>query len=256
MKPADGKRGVKATATSLGLIDTIRRESGATISELASDSGLAKSTVKYHLATLERSEYLVREGDTYQLGLKLFELGQNAMTRNMGDATKKKVEELAANTNGEADFSVEEYGRIVLLYDHIGSSAEPGFEEGARHLMHNNAAGKAILAEWSDERVNALIDRRGLPKRTENTIVTRAALFEELEHVRERGYAINDEEYMNGHRSISVVVTRPDGSIHGALTVGGPSYRVNPEILESEFRTPLVRIGRELERELASVTPS
>ena len=252
MKPPAEKRGVKATATSLQLIEAIQARPGITVSQLASEVAIAKSTVKYHLTTLEQNEYLVREANRYHIGLKLFELGQSALSRNMGDTTKNKVEELAAKTNGEADFSVEEFGRIILLYDHIGSSAEPGFEEGARHLMHNNAAGKAILAEWPEEQVDELVSWRGLPGRTENTITTCDRLFEELDRIRTQGYAINDEEYMNGHRSISVVVSRPDGSIHGALTVGGPSYRVNSQILENEFRIPLTQTKDELERELAS----
>lgn len=255
MNSSTEKRGVKATATSLRLIEAVQDGDGMTVSELAFDLNLAKSTVKYHLVTLVQSEYLVRENDRYYLGLQFFELGQDALSRNMSEATKKKVEELAVRTNGEADFSVEEYGRIVLLYDHIGSSAEPGFQEGSHHHMHNNAAGKAILSHWSEDRVNELIDRRGLPTRTDSTIGTRRELFDALERIREQGYAINDEEYMEGHRSISVVVTNPDGSIHGALSVGGPSYRVSAEMLESEFRSPLVQASRELEEELISTDP-
>lgn len=251
MDHGTNQRTVKATETTLSVLEAVQDNPGTTVSELASSLDRSKSTIKYHLATLEENEYVIRDQNEYYLGLKLFELGQDAKNRNMTDVTANKVQELADKTGLEADFSVEEYGRIILLYDQPGSSADPGFKEGAQHYMHTNAAGKAILAEWSDERVEEILDLYGLPKQTENTIGSRSELFEELQHIREQGYAINDEEYMKGHRSMSVVIHFPDGSIHGALTVGGPSYRVDVEMFRNEFRVPLLQASRELEEELS-----
>ncbi|SFL34894.1 transcriptional regulator, IclR family [Halogranum rubrum] len=248
-------REVQATKTSFRLIEAIQESGGAGVSELASRLDLAKSTVVYHLTTLERQEYLVQEGSEYHLGLRFFKLGQDAMGRRLPDAARKKVKDLAAKTDAEADYSVEEYGYIVLLYDQADSSAEPGFKTGSHHRMHNNAAGKAILATWDDSRVDEYVTQVGLPTRTEHTIGSRAELLEELAQVREQGYALNDEEYMRGYRSVSMVVDDADGGVYGALTVGGPSYRVSRETLQTEFRVPLAQAVDELRTELESSYP-
>lgn len=248
-------REVQATKTSFRLLEAIQELDGARVSELADRLDIAKSTVVYHLTTLERQRYLIQDGPEYYLGLRFFKLGQDSMNRHLPEAAKKKVKDLAAKTDAEADFSVEEYGHIVLLYDQAGSSAEPGFKTGSHHRMHNNAAGKAILATWDDERIHAYVDETGLPTRTENTIGTREELLEELDRVRERGYAINDEEYTRGYRSVSMVVERGDSGVCGALTIGGPSYRVSRKLLQTELQVPLAQAVDELQAELASGYP-
>ncbi|MFB6187002.1 MAG: IclR family transcriptional regulator C-terminal domain-containing protein, partial [Halobacteriaceae archaeon] len=66
---------------------------------------------------------------------------------------------------------------------------------GARRLPHANAAGKAILAHLPEDVVHDILDRTGLPEHTKHTITSRKELFDELDSIRERGYAVNRGEY-------------------------------------------------------------
>jgi DNA-binding IclR family transcriptional regulator len=95
--------------------------------------------------------------------------------------------------------------------------------------LHHLSAGKAILARLPEERVEAIIDKHGLVERTENTITTRAELYDELETVRERGYAYNDGEEVDGLRAVGAAVSGPDGEVLGAISLSGPKSRMRGE---------------------------
>lgn len=226
-------RPVKTTKTSLALLREIRDSDGATLTALSDRLDLAKSTVHNHLVTLTDEGFLVREGDIYHVGLKFMAYGEHARARNdVYQAARERVYELATQTNNEVDFIVEENGQVYTLEYAIGeagrvasSDASP-FRAGNNFHMHNCASGKAILAEFSEERVREVIDRWGLPATTEQTITDEETLFAELAAVRERGYAFNDEELLDGYRSIGAAVTDPEGDVVGAFTVGGPTYRM------------------------------
>lgn len=243
-------RTLKTTETTLQVIETIAEFDGARMSEIADHLGLANSTVHSHLSTLRKHRYVTKQGDVYQLGLRFFHIGQQARHRDPRYAiAKEKAVNLASTTNEEANFSVEDHGRVVTLFDEIYNPVVEGFQVGHIFHMHNTSSGKSILAELPRRRVVEILDGWGLPTTTENTITDRDELFDELERTRERGYAINNQETMEGLRSIGMAVTNPDGSVFGALDVSGPPYRLQND---EKTATELSKAVEELEAELAS----
>ena len=96
---------------------------------------------------------------------------------------------------------------------------------GSKYNMHNSATGKAVLSRLSEERVQDIIEEHGLPETTERTITSEDELLAEIGRIRERGYAVNDEELKSGYRSIAVPVFGIDEEVIGAFSVGGPAYR-------------------------------
>ncbi|WP_408959763.1 IclR family transcriptional regulator [Natrinema sp. 74] len=229
----DRPRPVKTTKTSLALVRAVYDDDGATLSELADRLDLAKSTVHNHLHTLVDEGFLVRDEDTYHVGLEFLPFGEHARERNPQYATaRRRVHTLAERSGHEADFIVEEHGRAYSLEYAIGESNHRGLSEsgpfraGNRFHMHNCASGKAMLASMSDSRVRDIIDRWGLPATTDRTITDESTLYDELEAVQRRGYAINDEELIDGYRSVGASVMSPDGEVVGAFSIGGPTYRL------------------------------
>jgi len=116
--------------------------------------------------------------------------------------------------------------------------------------MHYNSGGKAILAHLPDREVNVIIDEYGLPAQTENTITTRETLFDELERIREQGYALNLSEDLKGIHAIGVPLTF-DGEIQGALSIAGPAHRLSKERCEGEVFDQLRAATDEIELNLA-----
>ncbi|MEF8781390.1 MAG: IclR family transcriptional regulator, partial [Haloferacaceae archaeon] len=221
------------TERSLEVLEAIKRNEGATMTELAEELDLAVSTVYKHLATLESKRFLLKEGQTYHVGFRFLNFGEHARSRLRGNqAIDEAVHRLAEETTEEVDFVVEDHGRIVTVSESYHKwvkygEAESGYRArmGDYYPMHTTASGKAILAEYSRDRVEEIVDTWGLNTRTENTITDRDELFAELERTRERGFAIGDEEYTEGLRSVGTAVRDESGGTIGAMSVSGPSYR-------------------------------
>lgn len=247
----DKGRTFKTTETSFAVIQAIEDADGATFAELRSQFDLAKSTLYYHLSTLEKLGYVVKERGTYQLGLRFLSHAEHAKRKEPAfDVVHSKASDLADRIPEEISFATEENGRLVVVLHDIGGSAITDFQIGQYLYMHATANGKVLLAGMPEERVDEIIDRWGLPEFTENTITDRDMLEAELDRVREQGYAINDEEQREGLRSVGAKVTKPDGSVLGGLAVDGATYRLTDEQIEEHTVQQLLDTINEIEAEL------
>ncbi|MGQ3413845.1 IclR family transcriptional regulator [Natrinema sp. LN54] len=241
------------TETSLAVIETIQELDGATPAELAAALELSESTVYKHLYTLAKHGYIASNGDEYRLGARFYHIGMYVRNRSkVYELAGKYVIELAEQSNEESDFGIEENGRIVTLFDSVGSSAKPSSRLNNYEYMHTTAIGKAILARLPESRVDTIADRWGFPELTEETITSRSELDVELERIRERGYAINDQESIPGKRVAGVVAEGPNGAVIGGFTISGPSYRIEDTDLHQEFPDILQRVVADFESELVS----
>lgn len=244
---------VRAIGTMFDIVESINELNGATVTELAAAVGVAKSTAHRHLTTLKRHEYVVREGDQYHISTRFLELGESARSRlGVYDLVQDKVRYIADETGERAQFVIEEHGYGVFVYKEAGANAvEAGAKIGRHFPAHISAGGKAILAEMDKTNVRSIIDRHGLPGATENTITDEDELFEELAKIRNRGYAFNDEESIEGVRAVGVSICGPDGEVLGGFTVTGPSHRLDGEWFNEELPKFLLGVANEVELKYA-----
>ena len=106
-----------------------------------------------------------------------------------------------------------------------------------------------MLAEMPRDRVESILDHHGLAGSTSNTLTDRESLFETLETICERGYAFNDGEEVSGIRAVGMAITT-NGEIHGALSISGPSNRVQGERFREELPEILSGAVNEVELKL------
>lgn len=240
---------VKSVRRALQIIERIREQDGARISELAEDLQLSKSSIHAHVSTLTSTGYLVKEGDMYQIGTRFLRLGEYSRKRKVEyRMAEELVEELASNTNERAQFVIEEGGRGVFLYRASGEHAvETDSETGKRMSLHSTAAGKAILAHMRNDELQDIIETWGLPEITPNTITDEEELREELNQIRERGHAYNKEENIEGLRAVGVPVKVRDDEVIGALSVSGPTHRMKGDWLTQDIPDLLLGTANELE---------
>lgn len=252
-----GKRKhIKAVETSFTIVESLRELNGATVSELAEHCEMAKSTVSVHLATLRDEGYAVKESDgTYALGLKYLRAGRHAKVHHkISTVVQPILDRLAAETGEIVWFMVEEHGRGVYLDRALGEDAvQPHGRIGKRVDLHDIAAGKAILASLSNERVREIVKAHGLTRHTEATVADIDELFDVLEQIRERGYALNRDETFDGFRAVACAVVT-DGTVHGAIVVSGPRSRMSEVRLQNRLPVQVVDAANEAELQLKSRT--
>lgn len=245
----DRTRTIGAVEKACLIVDTIQELNGARLSEITERLDISKGTVHTHLATLRKGGYIVKNGNTYQLGLRFLDLGEDA--KKMAEiyhVGRENLRELAEETDTRAQLVVEELGMAVVLDIARGQHAvAPPTQVGKRDYLHCTAAGKAILAWLPRERVEEILEMHGLKKRTNNTIADRETLFRTIEEIRERGVAFNDEEKIRGLRAVGAPIRGENEKVLGAISVSGPTSGMKGERFSEEIPDKVSNIATTIE---------
>jgi len=245
---AKQERSIKTSGTIFDIIEFIKESGPVTGSEVAEHVDLATSTAYDHLSTLERIGYLVCDDKRYKLSLKFLNLGMTVLEDiPLVQVSDDVVERLARETKELAWLVVEENGWVVYVGMAEGENAVTTRAQlGARAHLHYPAAGKAILAHLSRERVEAIIDQHGLPKQTKYTITEPNTLFNKLEEIRERGYAFNESEEVRGVTAIGAPIIR-EGKVIGSISVSGPANRLKKPAEREQIIEKVLSATNEIE---------
>lgn len=244
--------GIKSDETLFALIEALRTTGGAGVTELAERVGRSKSTVHGHLTSLQNHGFAVRDGDQYRLGLAFFDYGQDARgSLDIYHSGMRAVDQLEQTTGEMAWLITHQGGQAMYVYGRGGKNdININTILGTWVHMHCNSGGKAILAHLPPDEVDEIIDRYGLPMRTENTITDRDTLHDELTQIREQGYALNLSEDLKGVHAVGIPLLF-EGTIRGALSIAGPAHRLSRERCEGELLDQLRAAADEIELQLA-----
>jgi DNA-binding IclR family transcriptional regulator len=250
--PDGSPRTLKTVERTAQVIKALETLDGAGVTELADHLDMSKSSTYHYLATLRAEDFVVKNGDQYELGLQLLLSGEYVRNRNLlYRYGKEEVEELAETTGEYANLFTEQHGKGINLYKVRGSDAVgSGYQTDKLQQpdqLHCTATGKAILAFLPEDRVDDILDEHGLPERTGNTITDRDELHDELATVRERGYAYNDEEEVEGLRAVGAPVIDRDDTVLGSLSVAGPTSRLKGTPFDEELPEQVQRAANVIE---------
>lgn len=244
---------IQAVERANAILETLLECDGAGVTELATRLDFSKSTVHNHLGTLEELGYVTRDGDEYHLGLSLLTFGGYARDHTDLFASARGVIDDIATETGELALLTTEYrGRSLYLYSaHDEGAVSTDSYLGIQLPMHCTGTGKAMLAYMDDERVDEIIDG-GLERMTENTITDPDTLREELATIRERRVALDDEERIIGMRGIAApIVRRNTGTVLGAITITGPTSRIDGEAFREDLPDLIRRNAEMIEVDLS-----
>lgn len=225
---------VQVLDRALAIIDALAAApEDASLVELAETVRLHKSTVHRLVMILERHRILERDSKTgrYRLGLRLFELGQVAIGRfNIRERARRHLERILYEVEETVHLCMLDSGEVLYL-DKIepSRSVRMASRIGRRNPAHCTAVGKVMMAHLPEAEVDDILRRHGLPRLTRNTITTPAELKAELKAIRERGYAIDNEEGEEGVRCVAAVVLDHGGRPLAAISVSAPSFRLPME---------------------------
>lgn len=239
---------IRSDETLFDIIEYLRKNGPAGVTEISTAIDVSKSTVYVHLNTILETGYGVKQDGKYDLSLRFLDAGLARKFRNeIFQVVDPRLEKLASETGEQVWFWVEENGRAVVISQALGANALSTNGRMGNHLhMHCTAGGKALLANMPDERVEEILDTHGLDAQTENTITTCETLMTELAEIRETGLAMNSGESIKGVSAIATPVIDNNETLHGAISIAAPEKRMeNP--LQSIHAEALLEAAEELE---------
>lgn len=237
----NGSRHLKSVNRSFEIIEYLRENGPATLSEIATEFDLPVSTAHIHLSTLVKSDYVIKEDGLYRCSLLFLRTGGQLRDQKvLYRAAKSEIDDLQQQVNEIANVGILENGYMVQLYKSENpESIDDSAPEGAHLYLHTTSTGKAILSQLSEDELDRIIEQRGLPGLTDNTITTRSELVSQLQEIRERGYSINRGEHYTGVFAIGTPILSDSGDILGAISISGPLSRIERNRIEDEFAPAL-----------------
>jgi|DewCreStandDraft_1066081.scaffolds.fasta_scaffold00555_19 DNA-binding IclR family transcriptional regulator len=221
--------------------------------QISAHIGVNKSTVRRLLKALAYHRLLEEDERTgqYRLGMKLFELGSSVVARlDIRARARPYLERLVLETGETAHLCILDRGEVLYLDKHepMRTMRIPS-EVGRRNPAYCTAVGKALLAYLPEEELEELVRRQGLRAYTPRTITTLAELKQELARVRERGYAVDDEEFEEGLKCIGAPVRDYSGRVVASISIAGPAFRLTEEKIPILAQS-VMAVARELSEEL------
>jgi len=249
MSSKEPPRTVQAVQTALDIIEYLQTVEHAGVTEIATEVDRTKGTVHSHLTTLVQNHYLTKKDNQYQLSLRYLDLGETVKNRlGFYEVARTELNDLASKSNELAQFATEEHGQIVYIHKAQGEKAvESASSVGKREYPHCISLGKAILAYLPQKRTEEIVERTGLPRYTPQTITTQGELFERLKQIRDRGYAFDNEERIDGLKCVAAPVTDSNGRVLGAVSVSGPSSRMKGKRFTDELPEMVTRSANVIE---------
>jgi DNA-binding IclR family transcriptional regulator len=208
----------------------IDQPDGLSIREVSRTLGYSPATVHKLIDTLDSQGYVTQDELTrrYHLGPQAVELGLTAISRMDVFRTARHPMELLCESSGETIFLAIPRPDHVVYIDKVVSPQPIRMDAqiGARRPYNCTSVGKALLAGFSLDHLKNLAHLGVFEKRTENSIIDVEDLVRELELVRERGWAYDNEEYIRGACCIGAPVFDLFANQVAAITISGPADRI------------------------------
>lgn len=226
--------GTGLVVKALNLIDLIAGAPGHHRAQsLADELGLPRSTVYRILQTLQQRGMVRLDPTTqgYFPGFKFLDYAQAVWpAQDLPLLALAEIRRLRELTGETVYFAVPAGSEMIIIQKAESAyQMRTGAPLGARRPLYCTGMGKAHLANLPHAEREQILGRLTLEPLTERTITEVAQLRSQLDLFRLRGYAIDDEEFMEGARCVSAAVTaEAEGSV-GAFTVSGPTYRMTPD---------------------------
>jgi DNA-binding IclR family transcriptional regulator len=220
----------------VAVVESFLVNSRQTLSMVSAACGMEPSTATRYLRQLVAHGWLERDKETrtYSLGARLVEIGKAArIAHPLRQAVLPYMQDLLSEFDETVNLAVHQAGEIVII-EALESrrSIRRGASVGDRDDWFVSSLGKSIIAHMSEGQVLALLAARPPKRLTEHTLVTQEAILADLETVRTRGYALDDEEAEIGLKCVGVPLRDYHGQVTHALSISGPTDRMNARLEE------------------------
>ena len=159
---------------------------------------------------------------------------------------------LMSEVHHSVNIAVPEEGGMCYVGQVAAEGITRSIVRPGSHLpMHTTASGKVLMAHWQRDELDRFLDRRFFARHTARSIVDQMALREELDIIRNRGYAFDNEEHADGLRCVAAIVLDRYGQPKASLSISDTVARLDRSRME-ELGPTLVMAAGQMNREIAS----
>ena len=254
MKEANPNYPIKVLNKTFSILEILLQHGSAmNMTEISKKLELYPSTIHRILDTLKHWGYVEQDpkSQKYRLGLKLLELGMAKLHQmDLAREATPYLKELVKQCNETAHLGILEEGEVMYLAKEESSQTIRMISYvGKRAPLHCTALGKILLAYMSEKERKKILEDKGLPRLTENTITDKKELEKELSKVREQGFALDREENEKDVRCVAAPIRNYQGEVMAAISISSPIFRIDRNE-QNDLKETLLRISKKISKRL------
>jgi DNA-binding IclR family transcriptional regulator len=228
---------MKSLIKAIDTIDAVSEAGSVGIRELSTITGLPPSTTHRIVATLVRKHYLQQDPVTkrYSLSFRFLELGSKVQQQtHLTTIARPHLQRLMAETKESVNLAVRDGDSAVYLdivqsnYSMLQLFTRPG----ARVPLYATGVGKLFLSRMNAAELKAYLQRVALTPFTRYTLNKRDKLIDDLKLIRNRNFAVDNEEIENGVRCVAGLIFDHKRQPAASVSITGAAMRVTPERVE------------------------
>lgn len=224
---------MQALDRALGVLETLARADGATLSHLARAVEIPTATTHRILTTLEAHGFAAFDDDRqeWSVGLEAYRTGAAFLNRSsVLEVGRPVMRRLMQETGETANIAVPDGAAVVFVGQvETLNPIRAFFAPGTRTSMHASGTGKAILAGLGPDALEKVLAAMPLTGFTPQTLVTRDGLIADLAATRARGWSFDGEERHLGMSCVGAAILDRTGQPCAGISVSGPSARFAPD---------------------------
>lgn len=235
MVQANAKSGAIKSIIKAANVVNVLAEAGQplSLSVIANELQISKSTLHGIISTLVDVKFIAQDqrSGRYRLGTRLFEVGSALSNQwNVRKIGYPIIQHIVADMGETVHMAVlDDYEVLYINKQESTSSVRIVTEVGVKLPAHCTGLGKALLCGLSKLELQCFASTKGLAKKTELTITTLEGLWKEMELTRRRGYAVDEQEFVEGLRCCAVPIHDHTGNIVSAISISGPVSRMQDD---------------------------
>jgi IclR family pca regulon transcriptional regulator len=214
-----------------------------TISEVAARTGLTRAAARRYLLTLTHLGFVSQDRKMFSLTPRVLRLSQSYMSSaRLPRLIEPELFKLSQAIKEASAAGVLDGGHVICIAASTGGRTPSStMQAGTRVPAHCTGIGRVLLAAMHPGDFDDWLAEHELVRLTPNTLTDRARLRQEVELIRERGYALVDQEYEAGVRSIAVPLRNYRGETVAAMNVVAQAPRMSMEQLLETALAPLLQ---------------
>lgn len=202
------------------------------LSDISERLGLNKSTVHGIISTLKYHGFISQDDETqkYRLGIRFIRFGDLVVNSlNIRNVAMPVIVEVCNKIEETVHVAMLDGTDVVWIEKkECNKSIKTSTTIGARLPAYTTADGKIIISYQNKDKIKTYIPKR-IPQHTKNTITNKADFIKKLEEMKQKGYAIDNEEFVEGIKCVAAPIFDHDGKVRFSLSTTGPAFRMKDD---------------------------